>query len=315
MSCISSTDGLPITAAESWADTLAVGNVSGGTNPTISAGDSIIGLGDLPITVGAFTTTYVLATGLWTYPASATYASASPIVTIGAGTGSPALVLNQSADETGTIQIQNAGGDRGRFYFGQGDPAIAANNGDVYFDLENTNDTLWKYTGGAWANVTGGGAAATWAQTLAAGAVSGGNSPTLSNGDDLLVAVNLGSDIGAAGTSFQRAFVSHQAGGVAIVGDANFNADDETFINIDTGAAGTNTITLPAAVTGYWYIIDIDFTPNGTVALDDQPGDTINGGAGPINLYVGGAGNQRSVWLVYAQNGTNWVAKSITVLP
>ena len=40
MSCVSSTDGLPSTAAESWADTLLVGALSGGTDPILSDGDT-----------------------------------------------------------------------------------------------------------------------------------------------------------------------------------------------------------------------------------------------------------------------------------
>ena len=128
MGCVSSTDGIPA-GFQNWANVLAHGNITGGTNPTISAGDSIQGLGDIPFVTGGFTTTYANATGLWTYPASATYDSAAPTVTIGdasgnaslriygpnaqatigSGTGSPWIRFNKLDTGTADFQWQNQG--------------------------------------------------------------------------------------------------------------------------------------------------------------------------------------------------------------
>ena len=152
-----------------------------------------------------------------------------------------------------------------------------------------------------------GGGASDWATVLGVGATSGGNSPTLSNGDDLAVAVNLGSDIGAAATLIQRAFLSHIRSGVIDFGDTSGNLDDETFARVDSVAA-RRTLTLPAAAAGLWYVIQTTSSGFG-VDLDDQAGDTINGGAGPIVIY-GGLGGP-FVWLVWAEDGTNWNAQRV----
>lgn len=126
--------------------------------------------------------------------------------------------------------------------------------------------------------------------------------------------VTMARRLGGGARLWQRTYSGHHVGGVAIVGDASFNADDETFIDIDTPAAGTNTITLPTAAAGWWYIVNIDIVGvNGLIALDDAAGDAINGGAGPVVIWNPAMAGHKT-WFVWAQDATNWVAKPMTDL-
>jgi hypothetical protein len=95
------------------------------------------------------------ANHLWTYPANALYDSAAATVTVGSGGGAAQIILNQSADEVGSIEIQNASATLNAIYFGAGAPAGVVNNGDFYFRMDNTGagSAIYKYVGGAWANV------------------------------------------------------------------------------------------------------------------------------------------------------------------
>lgn len=96
-----------------------------------------------------------------------------------------------------------------------------------------------------------------------------------------------------------------QPADVLVLGDASGNLGDETFVRVDAVAAA-RTLTLPPAAAGWWYVIQATAAGAG-VLLDDQPGDTINGGAGPIAIAPVGT----TTWLVWAQDGTNWNAYQI----
>jgi len=97
-------------------------------------------------------TIVVQATHEWRYPGSAFYNSASPNIQLGSGAGAPFFTLNQSADEAGFVEIENASTPIGYIYFGTGVPAGAAANGSFYFRMHNAGagSAIYKRTGGAW---------------------------------------------------------------------------------------------------------------------------------------------------------------------
>jgi hypothetical protein len=115
-----------------------------------------------------------------------------------------------------------------------------------------------------------------------------------------------GMDLGLEGGSWNRGYIDHITSGVLDVGDASSALDNETFVSVLEPAAATNTLTLPSAVPGYWYLIEVANDAAGAVDLDDALGDTINGGAGPLTL------TSASTYFVWALNGTDWRAVNIT---
>lgn len=87
--------------------------------------------------------------------------------------------------------------------------------------------------------------------------------------------------------------------GVLNVGDASSSLGDEEFVRVTEPAAGTNTLTLLAAVVGYPYTIEVT-AGVGEVDIATTGGDTINGGASPLTAI--GPGWHR----VIAQTAADW---------
>jgi hypothetical protein len=101
-------------------------------------------------------------------------------------------------------------------------------------------------------------------------------------------------DLGAVGSKWRRAFANHMVGAVDVFSGAS-SLDDATFV---VAQAGTYTLTLPAATTGYWYLIDRQGS-TGVVTLAPGGGDTING-LGSITL------NPDTLYLAFAEDATDW---------
>jgi hypothetical protein len=100
-------------------------------------------------------TTIAFATHLWTYPGSAIYDSASPLLVLGNQTGAPSIRFQQSADGAGQFQIWNGAAQISVLFFGVNAPVIAPANGCYYFRMDNDVDALYKRVGGAWTLVAG----------------------------------------------------------------------------------------------------------------------------------------------------------------
>lgn len=96
-----------------------------------------------------------------------------------------------------------------------------------------------------------------------------------------------------------RLYANHRAMGVLNVGDASSALDDEEFVRVTEPAAGANTLTLPAAVVGYTYTIEVT-SGAGTVDIATTGGDTINGAASPLSA-IGPGWHQ-----VIAQTAADW---------
>jgi len=83
------------------------------------------------------------------------------------------------------------------------------------------------------------------------------------------------------------------------IGDASATLDNEMLNSITEPAAGANVATLPAAILGRMYFLEVVAGAGGQVNLATTGGDTVNGGAAPANIGAG-------MHLIYAKNANNW---------
>lgn len=111
---------------------------------------------------------------------------------------------------------------------------------------------------------------------------------------------NFTMSLGVQGAEWKRLFSDHRAMGVLQIGDASAALDDEEFVRIAEPAAGINTATLPAAVLGYTYIIEVTAGAGGTVDIATVGGDTINGAGSPL-AGIGPGWHQ-----LIAQDANDW---------
>lgn len=213
--------------------------------------------------------------------------SAGATLTVGSGAGAPAIILDQSADEQGTLQIQNASVARGSFYFGQGDPAVAATNGDIYFDMENTTDSMWKYVGGAWAKVVPGAAGPTTHEMFFMG--NGGGTPygdynttqLWAGGGDEQFTFSIPSDFSSL-VSLHAILIPGATDGTWDIDlDSDYGAIGEQY---DNHSQADNATTY-ALTLGQLYALDLSpvFT---NIAAGDFCGVTITNNDGSDDLYV-----------------------------
>lgn len=113
------------------------------------------------------------------------------------------------------------------------------------------------------------------------------------------VVTNDTTPIGATALRWQRSFISHMVGSVDSFAAAG-TLDDATYV---VALAGTYTLTLPTADTGWAYTIERRGT-TGTITLAPAGGDTINGG-GSVTL------DPESTYLIFAVDTTDWRLKKI----
>lgn len=128
------------------------GAVAGaGFSFTASAGSGGGADGDFVFIVDAGTTTYDGDTGLWTYPGSATYSSASPDLTLGDATGSPLLHIDKIDVGEGEIRWEMAGQRRTTFSLDAGETfrirTYSAADALLSTTSITTTNGLWTYNG------------------------------------------------------------------------------------------------------------------------------------------------------------------------
>jgi len=167
------------TTAESLADTLTVGNSTGGTDIQLSTGDKLVGQTDVTLE-----------------------ASAASDINISAGVGGSVSVSGPTSVQSGLVETQavlslSSTADDVSLHVGEVDPSAGAGvnapEGSLFLRGTGAAGQCWVKTGAAdtaWGQLSTA-AAETLAQTLAAGNASGGNDLQLDTGDELVGQTNV----------------------------------------------------------------------------------------------------------------------------
>lgn len=130
-------------------------------------------------------------------------------------------------------------------------------------------------------------------------------------------AVNNAVDLGQDTRRWIRIFAGSPCWSVLEVGDASATLDEEHYIRVTRGgAAGVNTLTLPAGASGQTYFIEVDRgVGTKTIELASTGGDTIMGLASPYvldSLAVVPGLIRFPGWVVWARSATDWRVSSFT---